>query len=294
MKAFKNLICVILVLLITASSFAQPTESVYKLGPDSQAQSGIPVGTVTKYSWESKTYAGIFRDYYVYVPAQYDPRVPAALMVFQDGYAYARTDGDYRVPIVFDNLIHQKQIPVTIGLFINPGHNSSTIPENVFRSSNRLSEYDELSDRYVSFLIDELVPELEKKYNLAHDPKMRAICGLSSGGICAFTAAWMRPDYFHKVLSHIGSFTNIRGGDAYPSMIRATPKKDIKVFLQDGSNDLNNQFGNWWLANLQMESALTYKGYDVKFVGGTEGHNGKHGGSILPESLKWLWSDVIK
>ncbi len=267
-------------------------ESVYKLGPDSEPHADVPKGTLTKYRFESKIYAGSFRDYYVYVPAQYDGKKPAALMVFQDGYAYARNDGDYRVPIVFDNLIHQKAMPVTIGLFVNPGHNSNDIPENAFRSSNRLSEYDELSDRYVTFLIDELIPEVEKKYSLAKSPKMRAIAGLSSGGICAFTAAWQRPDYFHKVLSHIGSFTNIRGGDAYPSLIRSTTKKDIKVFLQDGTNDLDNQFGNWWLANLQMEAALKYKGYEHKFVGGTEGHNGKHGGSILPESLKWLWSDV--
>lgn len=269
------------------------TEEHYKLSPDSEVHEGVPSGTVSKYRWESKIYPGIFRDYYVYVPAQYNAKIPAALMVFQDGYAYARTDGDFKVPVVFDNLIHQKAMPVTIGLFVNPGHNSSDIPENAFKSSNRLSEYDEMSDRYVSFLMDELIPEVEKKYNLAHDPKMRAISGLSSGGICAFTAAWLRPDFFHKVLSHIGSFTNIRGGDSYPSLIRSTPKKNIKVFLQDGTNDLDNIFGNWWLANLQMEAALKFKGYENKLVSGNGGHNGKHGGSILPESLKWLWSDVV-
>jgi enterochelin esterase family protein len=289
----KFLLCSVLVLAMGAAP-GQTTESIYKLGPDSEVHPDVPKGTVTKYRHESKVYPGIFRDYYVYVPAQYDAKKPAALMVFQDGYAYARTDGDFRLPIVFDNLIHQKAMPVTIGVFINPGHNSSEIPENAFRSSNRLAEYDEMSDRYVTFLITELIPEVEKKYSLAHDPKMRAISGLSFGGICSFTAAWQRPDYFHKVLSHIGSFTNIRGGDAYPSLIRGTTKKDIKVFLQDGSADLDNQFGNWYLANLQMEAALKFKGYEVKFVGGTEGHNGKHGGSILPESLKWLWSDVMK
>ncbi|HYG18542.1 MAG TPA: alpha/beta hydrolase-fold protein [Ohtaekwangia sp.] len=271
---------------------AQQTESIYKAGPDSSPQAGVPKGTLTRYVWESKIYGGIFREYYVYVPAQYNAATPAALMVFQDGYAYARDDGDFRVPIVFDNLIHQQQMPVTIGLFINPGHNSATLPENAFRGSNRMAEYDEMSDRYVTFLTRELIPELEKKYNLANDPRMRAIAGLSSGGICAFTAAWHRPDYFHKVLSHIGSFTNIRGGDAYPSLIRGSTRKDIRVFLQDGADDLDNQYGNWYLANLQMEDALKYKGYDHKFVGGTEGHNGKHGGAILPESLKWLWRDV--
>lgn len=289
-----NIIVSMWLAVLSLPSNAQNPESIYKLGPDSQPQAGVPAGTLTRYRWESKIFAGIFRDYYVYVPSQYNAGTPAALMVFQDGYAYARSDGDFRVPIVFDNLIHQKAMPVTIGLFINPGHNSSEIPDNAFRSSNRLAEYDELSDRYVSFLIDELIPELEKKYNLSSDPKMRAISGLSSGAICAFTAAWHRPDYFHKVLSHIGSFTNIRGGHVYPFLIRSSPRKDIKVFLQDGSNDLDNQYGNWWLANLEMEAALKFKGYDYRFVGGTEGHNGKHGGSILPESLKWLWSDMVK
>jgi enterochelin esterase-like enzyme len=283
-----------LIIFLSTQCLSQATESIYKLGPDSQVQTGVPTGTVAKYTWESKIYPGIFREYYVYVPAQYNASTPAALMVFQDGFAYARNDGDFRVPIVFDNLIHKKEMPVTIGLFVNPGHNNSVLPENAFRGSNRPSEYDELSDRYALFLIDELIPELEKKYNLAHDPKMRAISGLSSGGICAFTAAWQRPDYFHKVLSHFGSFTNIRGGHVYPSLIRSTTTKDIKVFLQDGSADLDNQFGNWWLANLEMEAALKFKKYDYKFVGGTEGHNGKHGGSILPESLRWLWSDVVK
>ena len=278
--------------LFSFASFSQNTESIYKPGPDSEVHPDVPKGTVTKHRWASKIY-GNFRDYYVYVPAQYDPKKPAALMVFQDGHSYAKMDGDFRVPTVFDNLIHQKAMPVTIALFVNPGHFSSTMPDNLYWSSNRLAEYDELSDRYVTFLINELIPELEKKYTLAKDPKMRAISGLSSGAICAFTAAWQRPDYFHKVLSHIGSYTNIRGGDVYPSLIRGSSKKDIKIFLQDGSADLDNQFGNWWLANLQMESALKFKGYDYKFVGGTEGHNGKHGGAILPESLKWLWSDVV-
>jgi enterochelin esterase-like enzyme len=294
MQTLRILFILAFTVLSSTYCLSQTTESIYKLGADSQPQQGVPAGTLTKYTWESKIYAGIFREYYVYVPSQYNASTPAALMVFQDGYAYARNDGDFRVPVVFDNLIHQKAMPVTIGLFVNPGHNNSVLPENAFRGSNRMAEYDELSDRYVNFLIDELIPELEKKYNLARDPKMRAICGLSSGGICAFTAAWQRPDYFHKVLSHIGSFTNIRGGHVYPALIRGTTKKDIKVFLQDGSADLDNQYGNWWLANLEMEAALKFKGYDHKFVGGTEGHSGKHGGSILPESLRWLWSDVVK
>ena len=292
----KQYFCISLFILFlfscnTLSSFAQ--DSLYKLGPQSQKQAGIPKGSVTKYSWESKLY-GSFRDYYVYVPAQYDSTKPAALMVFQDGNAYAREDGDFRVPIVFDNLIYKKEMPVTIGLFINPGNTTKDYPENIFRSSNRSDEYDELSDRYVNFLTQELIPFLQKKYNISDNPKMHAIGGLSSGGICAFTAAWQRPDYFQKVLSHVGSFANIRGGHVYPDLVRKGAKKDIKVFLQDGSNDLQNIYGDWWLGNLQMESSLKFKGYEYKFEKGTGSHSGKHGGAILPESLKWLWSDVMK
>jgi enterochelin esterase family protein len=215
-------------------------------------------------------------------------------MVFQDGHAYVRDSGSFRVPIVFDNLIHSGEMPVTIGIFINPGHNFKDFPANPFRNDQRVSEYDELSDRYVTMLIDEIIPEIGKTYTLTNDPKMRAICGLSSGGICAFTAAWQRPDYFGKVVSHIGSFVNIRGGDAYPYLIRSTPKKDIKVYLQDGVNDLDNVFGNWWLANLQMAAALKYKGYDYTYVEGKGDHSGAHGGSIFPDTMRWLWSDVVK
>lgn len=276
-------------LFFTATLPAQ--DSLYKLGPDSQRKEGIPKGVLTAYEWESKLYNN-FRNYYVYVPAQYDSSKPAALMIFQDGYAYAREDGEFRVPIVFDNLIAKKEIPVVIAVFINPGHSSKNYPENFFRSSNRSEEYDELSDRYVRFLTDELLPFLKKKYNISNDPKMHAIGGLSSGGICAFTAAWQRPDYFQKVMSHVGSFTDIKGGHVYPSLIRKTDKKDIKIFMQDGTNDLDNTYGNWWLANLQMEAAFKFKNYEYRFEKGTGAHSGKHGGAILPESLKWLWKDI--
>lgn len=268
-------------------------EEDYQLGPDSQRHDGVPKGTVTMHTFKSELYNN-YREYYIYEPAQYDSTKPAALMVFQDGHSYVNEEGDFRVLIVFDNLIQKEEIPVIIGLFINPGHITEEFPENRFRSSNRSEEYDEMSDRYVTFLIDEIIPEVAKSYNLTDDPDMRAICGLSSGGICSFTAAWQRPDYFHRVMSHFGSFTNIRGGNEYPSLIRRYSKKDIKIFLQDGSNDLNNMFGDWWLSNLQMESALKFKGYDYKFVKGTGGHNGKHAGSILPESLIWLWNDSQK
>jgi enterochelin esterase-like enzyme len=281
----------ILLVFFSHTAFSQTEE--YKPGPDSERHDGVPRGTVTSYTWESKIYTNTKRNYYVYVPAQYDANKKAALMIFQDGHAYLKEDGDLRVTIVYDNLIHKKELPVTICLFVDPGYwSGGAAPESPFRSQNRSYEYDDVSDQYASFLINELIPELKKKYNISDDPKMHGIGGLSSGAICAFTAAWFRPDYFHKVLSHIGSYTDIRGGHQYPTMIRKNAKKDIKVFLQDGNRDLNNNYGDWWLANLQMESSLKFKGYDYTFVSGTGDHSSKHGGSILPESLKWLWSDV--
>lgn len=270
--------------------FAQPEETVMEYGEDSKRQEGVPRGEITHLTWESKIFESTTRDYWIYVPAQYDSTKPAALMIFQDGHAYVSEDGEFRVPVVLDNLIHKKKIPVTIGVFINPGHKGAAPPETPWRSDNRSYEYDNLTDEYARFLIDEFLPHISQSYNLTDDRKMRAICGISSGGICAFTAAWQRPDYFHKVVSHVGSFTNIRGGHVYPSLIRSWAKRDIKVFLQSGTNDLNLTFGNWWLSNLQMESALEFRSYDYKFVGGTGGHNGKHGGAILPETLEWLWS----
>jgi len=211
-------------------------------------------------------------------------------MIFQDGGGYVGEKGSFRTPIVFDNLIHKKEMPVTIGIFIQPGTVPGSGPGKKARS-NRSFEYDRLSDQYALFLEKEILPEVSKKYNLRQDAAGRALCGISSGGICAFTAAWERPDLFSKVLSHVGSFTNIRGGDVYPSLIRNTEKKSIRVFLQDGSGDLNNLFGSWPLANQSMASALKLMNYDYRFEFGTGGHNGQHGGAILPESLKWLWRE---
>ncbi|MDB5240004.1 MAG: esterase [Spirosoma sp.] len=290
----RTIVAIFIGFITFGAAMAQPKpQETLTYGPDSQRQAGVPKGSVTKFVWKSHVFPNTIREYYVYVPAQYTAQIPAALMVFQDGHTYVKEDGDFRVPVVFDNLIHQKAMPVTIGLFINPGHHGDALPTDPFRADNRSAEYDTLSSQYVRFLIDELIPEISRTYKLAESPTMRAISGLSSGGICAFTAAWQRPDQFHKVLSHVGSFTNIKGGHAYPSMIRKDAKRAIKVFLQDGSNDLDNQYGNWWLGNLQMDAALKYRQYDYKFVGGTGGHNGKHGGSILPESLRWLWADVM-
>jgi enterochelin esterase family protein len=258
-----------------------------KIGPDSMEQPGVPKGMVTKHVWKSKIFPGTVRDWWIYVPAAYDPKTPACVMIFQDGGAYVNPKGEFRVPTVFDNLIHKKEMPVTIGVFINPG----AIPGQDGKKgvSNRSFEYDTLSDQYARFLAEEILPEVAKDHNLRKDAASRAICGISSGGICAFTVAWERPDLFSKVLSHVGSFTNIRGGDRYPGIIRKAKVRPIRAFLQDGSKDLDNEHGNWPLANQQMASALRFKGYDYRFVYGEGGHNGRHGGAILPDSLRWLW-----
>jgi len=264
----------------------------YKPGPDSMRQEGVPRGTVTQYTWNnSKVFPGTVRNYWVYVPAQYDGKTPACVMVFQDGGSYVKEDGTYRVPVVFDNLIHKREMPVTIGVFINPGEVPAPDPTKK-PLRNRSFEYDTLSDQYARFLLEEILPEVGKKYKLRQDAEGRAICGASSGGICAFTVAWERPDQFSKVVSHIGSFTSIRGGDVYPGRIRKAEKKPIRVFLQAGANDLDNEHGNWPLANMQMAAALKFKGYDYQFVMGDGGHTGKHGGAILPDTLRWLWRDV--
>jgi enterochelin esterase-like enzyme len=262
----------------------------YAYTRDSERQPGVPTGEVTRHEWRSTIFARTVRDYWLYVPAQYRPDSPAALMVFQDGAAYLDEDGDFRTTVVFDNLIHQGALPVTIGLFVNPGHAGAVPPDATWQSDNRSFEYDSLSDTYARFLIEELLPEVGKTHHVSTDPKQRAIAGLSSGAICAFTVAWQRPDQFHRVLSHIGSFTDIRGGHDYPSLIRKSAVRDLKVFLQDGENDLDNDAGNWWLANQQLAAALAYRGYDHRFVAGTGGHDGRHGGAILPDSLRWLWS----
>ena len=275
-----------LLLALTVSAlFAED----YALGPDSQRQTGVPEGKVSKFEFKSpKIYPNTTRDYWVYVPAQYDAAKPACLMIFQDGGGYMKDDGSWRVPIVFDNLIAKKEMPVTIGIFVNPGVMNASSPDQQNRY-NRSYEYDGLGDRYARFLIEELIPEVAKSYNISSNPDDRALGGLSSGGIASFNAAWTRPEAFHRVLCSIGSYTDLRGGDMIEALIRKTEPKPLRVFLQDGDKDLNIYAGNWWLANQGIFSALEYSGYETKFVTGTLGHSAKQGGSILPDSLRWLW-----
>jgi sugar lactone lactonase YvrE/enterochelin esterase-like enzyme len=276
--------------LLATAAFADE----YVLGPDSQRHDGVPRGVVAQFtSTSSRVFPGSVRDYWVYVPAQYDARKPACLMVFQDGGGYVKEDGAWRVPIVFDNLIHAGAMPVTIAVFVNPGVLPGAGADQPPRF-NRSYEYDSVDDRYARFLTEELLPEVAKKWNISRDPNDRAIAGISSGGIAAFTAAMLRPDAFRRVLSFVGSFTDLRGGNVWPDLVRKMEPAPIRVFLQDGNHDLNIFAGSWWMANQDLASALEYAGYDYKFVTGTEGHNAKQGGAILPDALRWLWRDWPK
>ncbi len=251
----------------------------------------VPRGTVTEMPvWKSTVFAKTERKWWVYVPAQVaqNPGTPAAVMIVQDGEG-----AKWYLPTVLDNMIAKKEIPPTVAVMINPGR---FVPDG----SNRSFEYDTLSDQYSRFILTEILPEVEKTVKLRSDPAGRITMGQSSGGICAFTLAWERPDQFGKVLSWIGTYVNIAsgasgiaGGHNYPPMIRRSKNepKPIRVFLQDGANDLDNQFGNWPLANQEMAAAFQYSGYDYKFVYGQGAHNDRHGRALLPDALRWLWRD---
>ncbi len=248
-----------------------------------------PKGEVTKHSFEtSKVFPGTVRDYWIYVPKQYDPAKPACLYVNQDGL-------QYNAPKVFDELIAKGEMPVTIGVFVMHGRVKAPNAKSLDRF-NRSYEYDGLGDAYARFLIDELLPEVETKktedgrpIKLSKDPNDRAIGGASSGAICAFTAAWERPDSFRRVFSSIGTYVGLRGGNVYPTLIRKTEPKPIRIFLQDGSNDLNIYGGDWWMANQEMERALVFAGYEVEHIWGTGGHNGTHATEVFPDAMRWLW-----
>ena len=256
------------------------------LGPDSQVQPGTPTGEVIKAEFAaSKVYPGTWREYWVYIPRQLDRARPAPVMVFQDGLQYS-------APVVFDNLIHRKQIPPMVGIFVMHGRVKALSPDALDRM-NRSYEYDAVSGEYARFLIDEMLPHVSKTHGvtLSSDPNDRAIAGNSSGAIAAFVAAWQRPDAFRRVFSAIGTYVGLRGGNEFPVLIRKTEPRPMRVFLQDGRNDLNNYTGSWWVANQDMLSALEYAGYDVRHEWGDGEHNSRHAASIFPDALRWLWRD---
>ena len=245
--------------LALAASFvvAAPQDDQYVLGPDSQVKPDVPHGKVEQLKWEtSKAFPGTSRDWWIYVPAQYDAAKPACLMVFQDGAGCVKADGGFRAPVVFDNLIAAGQMPVTIGVFISPGSFPAAKPGDKPRS-NRSFEYDSLGGLYSQFLLEEILPEVKKKYNVTDDPEGRAISGSSSGAICAFTVAWEHPESFRKVYSTIGSYTNIRGGNVYPALVRKTQKKPIRIFLADGKNDIVHGPRRYRICTLALDAHAT-------------------------------------
>jgi gluconolactonase len=251
----------------------------------------VPKGEVSKYTFEgSRIFPGTVRDYWVYVPEQYDPATPACVHVNQDGI-------QFNAPAVFDQLIAAKEMPVTIGVFVMHGRVKAASDQALDRF-NRSYEYDGLGDNYVRFLLDELLPEVEKKttsdgrpIRLSKNGNDRSIGGSSSGAICAFTAAWERPDAFSRVFSAIGTYVGLRGGNLYPTLIRKYEPKPIRIFLQDGSNDLNIYGGDWWMANQEMQRSLAFAGYEVKHEWGDGEHNGQHATKLFPDAMRWLWKD---
>jgi sugar lactone lactonase YvrE/enterochelin esterase-like enzyme len=261
----------------------------YRPGPDSLPQEGVPKGERIEGQFEnSSIFPGTRRKYTLYIPQQLKREKAAPLMVFQDRVQYQAT-------VVFDNLIARGDIPALLGVFVSPGVVPALNAESLDRY-NRSLEYDGLGDDLARMLSKELLPELEKRHGIkfSRDPNLRAIAGASSGGIAAFTAAWERPDYFRRVFTSVGTYVGLRGGHEYPVLVRKCEPKPLRIFLQDGSADLDGYSGNWYLANQEMLSALQFSGYEVNHQWGEGGHNGKHATAIFPEALKWLWKDHDK
>ena len=256
---------------------------------NAQTRGSFPEGEIKgPFVWKSDIYPGTVRNYWLYVPKQYESSRPACLMIVQDGLSRAT---GWKLPRALDSLINQKTIPVMVGVFVDHGIVPATGTDNYPRY-NRCFEYDALGDRYARFLLEELLPEVERSYNISKDPNDRSIAGASSGAICAFNVAWERPDQFRRVLSTIGTYVGLRGGDEFATLVRKTEPKPIRVFLEDGTKDLNIYGGDWWMANQNMLSALTWSGYEVNHAWGEGGgHDSKHAAIIMADALAWLWKD---
>jgi enterochelin esterase family protein len=271
----------------------------YKLGPDSEPQPGVPRGHfVGPIHLPSRVFPGIQHTYFVYVPAQYDPAIPTAITVFNDGQAMMAAPGDVQAQNVLDNLIYRREIPVMIGVFINPGRRPDQ-PEPTPRdwgdhTTLRADEYNPPTDKYARVIVEELMPAIRRDYNISPDPELHAIMGSSSGGCAAFAVAWFRPDDFRKVMTFVGSYTDIRGEYIYPEWVAASPRKPIRIFMQDGRNDLRaptDPRSDWFAQNVRLMQALQAKSYDLNYAWGIGNHGQKMGGAILPDMMRWLWRD---
>ncbi len=274
-------------------------DQYYVLGPDSMPQPGVPRGKLIGPTYlPSQVFPGNQHTYFVYVPAQYDPARPTPIMVFNDGQAMMAEPGDVQAQNVLDNLIYRREIPVMIAVFINPGRKPDQpepVPTNWGdKTTLRADEYNPPTDKYSRVIVDELLPAVGKNYNLTADPDLHAIMGSSSGGCAAFGVAWFRPDAFHKVITFVGSFTDIRGEYVYPELVDQSARKPIQIFLQDGRNDNRNPSDpkrDWFYQNVRLVAALTRKGYEVNYAWGIGNHGQKQGGAIFPSMMRWLWRD---
>ena len=267
-----------------------PEDAQYNPCEEAFPGDDVPRGELRQFPGWNQTdiFPGTVRDVSIYIPHQLANTDGPNVIVFNDGQAYADVTGQVRAPLVLDSLIHAGEIPPTVGVFVMPGRAADADP--AAPSPQRSFEYDSLTDAYVRFAKTELLPFVEQEIGtkLAADPARRMIVGISSGGICAFNAAWHDPTSFGRVLSHCGSFVNIRGGHNYPYLVKSTPRKPIRVMLTSGAKDANIIIGNWPLANRMMAAALEYAGYESKFVFGEGGHSLNHGGAIFADSLRWL------
>ncbi len=300
----KFILTLVIGLVLAHTLRGEGMDDYYKLGPDSLPMEGVPKGEIKgPFVIQSQAYPGTQHTYWVYVPAQYDGSRDTSLMIFNDGQAFMDPKGQLRAHNVMDNLIFRREIPVMIGVFINPGRT----PEQKEPGpgvgwgdgfTNRGVEYNSLDDKYARVIVNELMPELNKSYKISKDPKRRGIGGASSGAIAAMTVAWVRPDQFHKVLSIVGSFTNIRGGHQFVEEIKKRPRKDIRVFFQDGRNDNRgmrdgkyDETWDWYKQNVRMVEEMTAKKYDINYSFGIGNHGSAQGGMMMPEMMRWLWRD---
>jgi sugar lactone lactonase YvrE/enterochelin esterase-like enzyme len=265
-------------------------ETDYPLTEDSKPHADVPKGELIKFQFDqSKVFPGTTRDVTVYVPRQYDGSTPACVYVNQDGV-------QWNAPTVFDNLIAKKELPVMIGVFVMHGRVKAADGAKALDRFNRSLEYDGLGADYARFVLDELLPAVEQKVTgdgrkivLSRNGNDRCIGGSSSGAVCAFIAAWERPDAFSRVFSAIGTYVSLRGADRLPGLVRKYEPKPIRVYLQDGSADQNIYGGDWWMANQMMERALTFAGYENAHQWGDGGHNGKQGSALFPDAVRYLW-----
>ena len=286
----KKIICLLCLSLLCVGAIAQQAYNVRSpYDPATQKVAEEMRGEVIKFTMaDSQVYPGTEREILVYVPQQYDGIAPACLLVCMDGILYDATT-------VMDNLIASGEMPVTVGVFVNPGVVYDEEGEVV--RYNRCKEFDSTDDHFATFIEAEVLPRVEgmktesgKTIVLSPDANDRAITGASSGGIAAFSVAWNRPDLFSRVYTTVGTFVAMRGGHEYPAIVRKTEPKPLRIYMQDGWYDVWNPiFGEWFEYNMLMESAFNFAGYEVFHKWDRGNHSIKYGTLAFPDAMRWLW-----